>query len=381
MTLTVNASTTITMDEIAASGSAIVYGADNVTLTIDTGVAVLSKFDTGIFSFNANSSLVNVGNIASLAGTAVSGVHFNGANAFIQNEAGHNITGAGFGVTLDGTAGVFNNYGTTIGLTQAGFLFSADAVSSSVSNFGEIYGRDEGVWAAAGGGNTITNSGTIRSDFNGIKVTAGTLATFIINSGKISGGDKAISVEGTAAVELTNTGTLDGAFSAALSTGNDTIQNRGTINGVVALGDGNDTFNGTGGKSGAVFGGTGNDTLIGGKGGDILWGHQDSDIFKFVKVSEIGKSAATRDQIMDFSDVEGDQIDLVDIDSKKGPGNQDFHFIGAQKFHHKAGELHVLNKGAFFLVEGDINGDGKADFQIEVHSSAPLDKGDFLGVF
>lgn len=121
-------------------------------------------------------------------------------------------------------------------------------------------------------------------------------------------------------------------------------------------------------------------TLWGGPQRGQSRGHQDSDIFKFVKVSEIGKSAATRDQLMDFSDVEGDQIDVDDIDAKKGPGNQDFKFIGAQKFHHKAGELHVLNKGTFFLVEGDINGDGRADFQIQATSNAPLEKTDFLGV-
>jgi hypothetical protein len=33
---------------------------------------------------------------------------------------------------------------------------------------------------------------------------------------------------------------------------------------------------------------------------------------------------------------------------------------------HKAGELHGVNKLGFLLLEGDTNGDGKADFQIKV---------------
>jgi hypothetical protein len=50
----------------------------------------------------------------------------------------------------------------------------------------------------------------------------------------------------------------------------------------------------------------------------------------------------------------------------------------AQQFHHKTGELHVLHKSGFFMVEGDVNGDGRADFQIEVHSAAALAKADFI---
>jgi hypothetical protein len=61
-------------------------------------------------------------------------------------------------------------------------------------------------------------------------------------------------------------------------------------------------------------------------------------------------------------------------------GNQAFHFIGAQKFHHKAGELQVKYNSVtdIAIVSGDIDGNGKADFQIEVHSAAALAKADFI---
>ena len=57
--------------------------------------------------------------------------------------------------------------------------------------------------------------------------------------------------------------------------------------------------------------------------------------------------------------------------------NDHFHFIGKQDFHHKAGELHYLQRASFLVVEGDVNGDGRADFQIEVHGMTKLMVSDF----
>ena len=53
-----------------------------------------------------------------------------------------------------------------------------------------------------------------------------------------------------------------------------------------------------------------------------------------------------------------------------------------RQFHHKAGELHYVEHGTYVTVEGDVNGDGKADFQIDVHNAAndltSLLKADFV---
>ena len=80
-----------------------------------------------------------------------------------------------------------------------------------------------------------------------------------------------------------------------------------------------------------------------------------------------------------------DLIDLKTIDARtKTPGNNAFKFIGLQKFHDKRGELHyklVDNAGTAndkTIVEGDTNGDGKPDFQIELTGLHTLAAGDFI---
>jgi VCBS repeat-containing protein len=116
-------------------------------------------------------------------------------------------------------------------------------------------------------------------------------------------------------------------------------------------------------------GSDGNDILIGGLGLDTLTGGLGADRFKFNVKTEAPKGVL-RDEILDFSGVGGelDKIDLSGIDAKKGAGNQAFKFIGTQKFHKKLGELHIVKHGTYVTVEGDSDGNGKADFQIDVHN-------------
>lgn len=129
----------------------------------------------------------------------------------------------------------------------------------------------------------------------------------------------------------------------------------------------------------------GEDTLTGGRGKDTLTGGTEADTFDYNSVKDSTKGA-NRDIITDFTGVNDlvspdlDLIDLRTIDAKLGKsGNQKFKFIGAQKFHHSAGELQVKFDGTdTTIVSGDRNGDGRADFQIEVQSTEALAKADFL---
>jgi Ca2+-binding RTX toxin-like protein len=130
-------------------------------------------------------------------------------------------------------------------------------------------------------------------------------------------------------------------------------------------------------------GGDGDDTLTGGRGKDKLTGGLNDDTFDFNSVNESKRGAA--DVIKDFgtgSDI--DLIDLEDIDAKKGGADNKFKFIGTQDFHHRAGELHYvkLNKPGHdhdrTIVEGDINGDGRADLQIILTGLHNLKGHDFI---
>ena len=131
-------------------------------------------------------------------------------------------------------------------------------------------------------------------------------------------------------------------------------------NNIISGTSGFNLLDGKGGND-TIFGGAGNDTIVGGAGADVLSGGPGNDVFVFRSLSDTGNSATTRDVIKDFQ--LGDRGDLSGIDANTlKNGDQAFTYIGNQGFHRIAGELHLV-KG---ILEGDVNGDGIADFQIEL---------------
>ncbi len=146
---------------------------------------------------------------------------------------------------------------------------------------------------------------------------------------------------------------------------------------------GDDRLNGMGGDD-KLFGGQGWDILTGGLGRDIMTGGAGHDTFVFETLTDSGKNTATRDVITDFTHL-GDRIDLSLIDAISGvAGNQAFHFVGTAAFSHTAGELHYTKLDFAgtaddkTVVAGDVNGDGLADFQIELSQLITLTKADFV---
>ena len=83
------------------------------------------------------------------------------------------------------------------------------------------------------------------------------------------------------------------------------------------------------------------------------------DTFAFNTVAE--SRGSNRDVIIGFSRAENDHIDLSIIDAETGTGDQAFHLIGDAAFSGAKGELRFAGG----VLQGDTNGNGIADFEIE----------------
>lgn len=136
--------------------------------------------------------------------------------------------------------------------------------------------------------------------------------------------------------------------------------------------DGADTLNGDGGND-VLSGGGGKDSLFGGAGADTLSGGDGADVF-ILRAAAESRGTAGRDTILDFR--HGiDKIDLSAIDARLDRAqDQAFDFIGNAAFTGTSGQLRYANG----RLSGDIDGDGVADFALEIQNRATLTDGDFL---
>jgi Ca2+-binding RTX toxin-like protein len=158
--------------------------------------------------------------------------------------------------------------------------------------------------------------------------------------------------------------------------GDDTIDASALTPGAITL-----TLEGGAGLD-TLIGSAGNDVLVGGTGNvDSLFGGDGQDTFVFTGPSlatlDTGIGANNRDVIEDFS---ADIIDLQQIDANVNTaGDQAFSFIGTNAFT-AAGQVRFFADGAGnTIVEGNVDGNLGADFQIELHAfSAQLQAGNFV---
>jgi hypothetical protein len=165
--------------------------------------------------------------------------------------------------------------------------------------------------------------------------------------------------------------------------GNDAIKNIENVAGSDAAGDliygssvanklngwgGADKIAGFGGND-IITGDDGNDTIIGGTGGDTIFGGTGADDFIFLALNESGVTKATRDSIVDFeSGVDDIVLTLIDANIVNGSVMNDaFSWMGTNvNFSGVAGQLRAYWTPNGQIIEGDVNGDRKADFSIEL---------------
>lgn len=192
------------------------------------------------------------------------------------------------------------------------------------------------------------------------------------------------------------TGSFAGGYSGTIAEGAGTASTvfdfvehfrvtTGSGNDNILTGDGSDVLIGNagrdtlaaGGGNDKIHGDAGNDILTGGLGEDRMNGGLGADTFVYQGTAD--SLRGSKDTIMDFNHGQGDLIDLHSIDANTmKAGNQAFSFIGTSAFSGHARELHyAVNAHGDAVVSGDVNGDGKADFAITLHSTAHLMATDF----
>lgn len=156
--------------------------------------------------------------------------------------------------------------------------------------------------------------------------------------------------------------TLTGIENLIGGAGNDALTGSATANRIDG-GAGNDVLLGLGGAD-ALVGGSGADSLTGGAGADGLWGGTGADRFFLTALSDSSTTAS--DTIWDFNPGEGDRIDLSALDAITGGKDQAFTLVSG--FSHSAGQLTVTTEGGHYLLQGDVTGDGLADFSMAIYA-------------
>ncbi|MGQ0563596.1 MAG: calcium-binding protein [Gemmobacter sp.] len=126
-----------------------------------------------------------------------------------------------------------------------------------------------------------------------------------------------------------------------------------------------------------LFGDAGEDVLVGGAGRDTLYGGADADTFVFRGVADSAAGSSLRDIISGF-EAGLDLIDLTRIDANAIlNGNQAFTFIGTAAFGSVAGQLRAIHS-ASSVLQADVNGDGVADFELQLNGIATISVNDIL---
>ena len=283
------------------------------------------------------------------------------AEAFATSGAGHFVTGV---VYDDADSDDFYSIGEGRSGRVVELLQNGNAVASSTSGTAGGYALGTGITGQAelrfSGGGLAAPMGV------SLQISGANLKADLVDGNTILTNVSAALTAQSVGLTLIGIENISGAGNRLdnIITGNSGANRLGG-------GGGNDIFMGSGGRD-VIQGNSGNDRIDGGSGSDRLSGNAGSDQFVFKSVAE------ARDTITDF--VSGsDRIDLSAIDAVAGGANDTFHFIGAAEFGvSPAGDLRFEKTATRTYIEGDVNGDGLADFHITLESVITLTGGDFI---
>ena len=133
----------------------------------------------------------------------------------------------------------------------------------------------------------------------------------------------------------------------------------------ITTGPGDDSLSG-GDSQDTLTGNAGADRFSAGLGQDLMFGGLGLDTFVFGTAADLSQGAAT-DTIADFT-TRQDKIDLSALGT--------LTFIGGQAFSLTAGEVRYVKSTG--LVTGDLDGDGLANFSLQLQAGKALAAGDFI---
>ncbi|MGH6770050.1 MAG: beta strand repeat-containing protein [Xanthobacteraceae bacterium] len=380
-------------------------GNDTYVLADATADTIADASGTDIVTSTVTRSLASFATVENLTllGTAAIDGTGNGLANTVTGNAGANTLSGGIGNDiLDGGLGLDtllggadnDTYVLGSGNDAIADTSGSDTITSTITRSLAGFGTIENLTLTGGNLN-----GTGNSLANTIKGTAG---ANILDGGlgqdRLEGGagndtyiinlstDVLVDTGGVDTVRSTVTKTLATGFESLILTG--TAKINGTGNSVANTITGNSNINKLLGLSGndTLNSGSGNDILTGGLGRDIMTGGAGPDRFDFNLVTETGKTSTTRDIITDFAH-NSDDIDLATIDANgSASGNGKFAFLAGEgaAFTGVHGQLRWDQQNLTgtandkTVVEGDINGDKKADFQIQLTGIKVLSATDFI---
>jgi Ca2+-binding RTX toxin-like protein len=376
-------------------------GIDKLTLDdfFPTSDFSLSTTGDGIVTLTTSSGIMQFKNFESLS---YSNVTYKLGTAGVDNIVGTSkddkiLYGLGGNDTIDGGAGSDRMYG---GLGNDTYIVDSltdivdekaaqgtDTIKTSIT-----YSLVDTDGLGANGGNvenlTLTGTAAINGTGNALNnVIIGNSAvnTLTGNAGNdtLNGGAGADIMAGGVGNDTYVVDRLTDVVTELVGQGADTIMSSITYSLVDTDGAGanggnveNLTLTGT-----ANINATGNSLanfITGNTGTNMLTGGLGRDIFDFNSLAD-SKVGALRDIITDFvSNI--DKIDLRTIDANSTVAlDQAFSFLTTKDaaFTHVAGQLRYITAGANTVVEGDVNGDGVADFQIQLNGNLTLHVTDF----
>jgi Ca2+-binding RTX toxin-like protein len=298
---------------------------------------------------------------ATAAGAVIGLASFSGLEAITANGfASVSVGGTTVADVLDFSAV------TLTGIVKIDGAAGNDTITGSAGD-DIIYGGFGLDTIYAGGGNDTIGV---------VAIEAGQNADFLVDGG--SGFDTVVAVQTGGIYMLGFTG-----IEAFSNNGFANVYICGWTNGAETFDFSNATLTGIS----YITGQGGNDTIIGSAGADkimlslgqdVLTGGGGADIF-FVETTTDSTVGAAHDVITDFL-AGTDHIDLTTLDARTNvSGNQAFTFVGGAAFSNVSGELRADYADPLHtMIYGDVNGDGLADFAIELAGSISLSSSDFF---